>query len=294
MELFGVEEVCISECSCLSRHDYLLTTNKTNLAVTAIDNKHNVVAQLGALEEILSSGKLPKRTLYITCGHDEEIGGLEGAKRIAKLLEEDNLNFEFILDEGTMMISGAIPGYKEGPIALIGCAEKGAMNIEMTVTGPGGHSSVPPIDKDNPLKIMSKAIVAMESNPLPAHFEPNTLFRSTLEYVANKLAFPLNLICSNFWLFGPLFKSILLRASNGAAASIRTTTAVTKIHGGEKINAIPSEVKAYVNHRLHPSDSFQSVIEHDRYVYVVVMHLHPEFRIHLSHNSHNHMEPIGV
>ena len=74
MELFGVEEVCISECSCLSRHDYLLTTNKTNLAVTAIDNKHNVVAQLGALEEILSSGKLPKRTLYITCGHDEEIG----------------------------------------------------------------------------------------------------------------------------------------------------------------------------------------------------------------------------
>ncbi len=234
------------------------------MGVAAIDNKNNLVAQLGALEEILVSGHLPSRTVFVTCGHDEEIGGLEGAKRIAELLEGDNTGpFEFIHDEGTMMVSGAIPGYT-GPLALIGCAEKGCLNIELSVTGPGGHSSIPPIDRDNPLKIMSKAIVAIESNPIPAHFERNTLFRSALEHIAWKLKFPFNILCSNFWLFGPLFKNILLKASNGAAASIRTTTAVTKMFGGEKINAMPTEVKAYVNHRVHPSDSFESILEHDR------------------------------
>jgi len=116
------------------------------------------------------------------------------------------------------------------------------------------------------MKIMSKAIVALESFPIPPHFEKNSAFRNSLEYISKRLAFPLNIICSNFWLFGPLFKQILLRASNGAAASIRTTTAVTKIYGGKKINALPSEVKAYVNHRIHPNDTFESVLEHDRYV----------------------------
>jgi len=45
---------------------------------------------------------------------------------------------------------------------------------------------------------------------------------------------------------------------------IRTTTAVTKIIGGNKLNALPSHVVAYVNHRVHPNDSMEFVAEHDR------------------------------
>lgn len=231
------------------------------------------MAILGGLEEIVVDDNLPARTVYVACGHDEEIGGSEGAKYIAKQLLAENMNFEFILDEGTMMVSGIIPGYKEGPIALIGCAEKGFVNVEMTVTGPGGHSSTPPIDSDNPLKIMAGAIVALESNPIPPHFEKGTLFRDTLEHLARKVAFPFNIIFSNLFLFGYLLKFILVRASNGAAASIRTTTAVTKMYGGEKINAMPSEVKAFVNHRVHPEDSIQSVLDHDRYLQMLILYL---------------------
>ena len=41
--------------------------------ITAIDNKHNVIAQLGALEELLSGDSKHqfKRTMYIAIGHDE-------------------------------------------------------------------------------------------------------------------------------------------------------------------------------------------------------------------------------
>ena len=47
-------------------------------------------------------------------------------------------------------------------------------------------------------------------------------------------------------------------------ALIRTTSAVTMIQGGIKENVIPSEVTAFINHRIHPSDSIQSVLEMDR------------------------------
>lgn len=232
-------------------------------AAIAIDNKHNVVSQLGALEELLSDGTLPTRTIYVAIGHDEEIQGYDGARFLARRLQTENVKFEFILDEGTMCVSGAIPGYKE-PVALIDCAEKGYMNVEITVSGSGGHSSIPPLKEDNPMKIMSKAILALESNQVPPHFEKNTAFRNTLEYISSKVAFPFSLIFSNFWCFGPLFKHVLIKASNGAAASIRTTTVVTKIHGGDKINSIPTEVKAYVNHRVHPNDSIEKILDHDR------------------------------
>mmetsp|Transcript_16439 Transcript_16439/g.31146 ORF Transcript_16439/g.31146 Transcript_16439/m.31146 type:complete len:556 (-) Transcript_16439:182-1849(-) len=231
----------------------------------AIDNKHNVISQLGALEEILTDGGLPMRALYIAIGHDEEIQGYDGARFLARRLKTENVKFDFILDEGTMCVSGAIPGYKE-PVALIGYVEKGYMNVELTVCGKGGHSSIPPLKEDNPIKIMSKAILALESNHMPPHFTKNTAFRNTLEYIADKVSFPFNFIFSNLWFFGSVFKYILIRASNGAAASVRTTTVVTKVQGGDKINSIPTKVTAYVNHRIHPNDSIEKVLEHDRNV----------------------------
>ena len=66
----------------------------------AIDNKQNVVGQLGAIENILTNNIDLKRGLYIALGHDEEIGGHEGAAYIAKYLKERNIRFEGIYDEG--------------------------------------------------------------------------------------------------------------------------------------------------------------------------------------------------
>jgi hypothetical protein len=49
----------------------------------AIDDKNNLVAQLGAVEELLLAGFTPRRTLWLAFGHDEETGGFEGAGHIA-------------------------------------------------------------------------------------------------------------------------------------------------------------------------------------------------------------------
>ena len=63
----------------------------------AIDNKHNVVTQLFAVELFLKRDVRPKRTLYICMGHDEEIGGPNGAAAIAHELRRRNIKAEFIL-----------------------------------------------------------------------------------------------------------------------------------------------------------------------------------------------------
>ena len=30
------------------------------------------------------------------------------------------------------------------------------------------------------------------------------------------------------------------------------------------MNALPSEVKAYINYRVHPNDTFENILEYDR------------------------------
>ena len=236
----------------------------------AIDNKHNVIAQLGALEHMIRNNVSFKRSVYVALGHDEEIGGSDGAANIAKYLKEKNhkVRFEGIFDEGSMMIRGAMPGLsKDVNVGLIACSEKGFLSMELTVRGPGGHSSMPPIQGDGGLiNIMGKAVAKLEANPFPAHFGKHDYFRKNFEALAWRLSPPMRFLCSNLWLFGPLMKYILVRASNGAAAMVRTTTAVTKIMGGGKINSMPYIVSAHVNHRVHPSDTMASVLEHDRKV----------------------------
>ena len=54
----------------------------------AWDDKGNLMAQMEAIEMLLSSGYKPERTVYLAYGADEEVGGLRGAAKIAALLKE--------------------------------------------------------------------------------------------------------------------------------------------------------------------------------------------------------------
>ncbi|KAF4517315.1 hypothetical protein B566_EDAN007267 [Ephemera danica] len=47
-------------------------------------------------------------------------------------------------------------------------------------------------------------------------------------------------------------------------AQVRTTTAVTLFHAGDKVNVVPGVANASVNHRVHPADSIAWVLEEDQ------------------------------
>src|SRR5918993_3124916 len=109
----------------------------------AIDNKSTVVGTLEAVEMLLGEGFRPARTVYLAYGHDEEVGGANGARQIAALLKDRGVELEMVLDEGGVIGDGLLAGIS-GPIALVGIAEKGFLTIELSTRGAGGHSSLPP------------------------------------------------------------------------------------------------------------------------------------------------------
>ena len=269
----------------------------------AIDNKHNVICQLAAVESALAAVKdghrpPPRRTLILALGHDEEVGGSRGAAEIAKVLEERLLTttkttttttttkgaeegggkagsssgsgstakaraVEFIFDEGPMILKGAIPGKPDMAVGFIGNAEKGAVNVKVEVDGVNDaqHSSSPPLGETN-VGVLAAAIAKLEANPFPAHIDS---YFDTLTFLGSQLPFALRVVVANPWLFGPVLRAVVLR-NQRMAPLVRTTTSVTVVRAGQKVNAVPGKATAFVNHRIHPKDVAREVASPGRVV----------------------------
>lgn len=57
-------------------------------------------------------------------GHDEELGGTYGASKIVEHLQSKNIELEFVLDEGGVVIEDGMPPLTSTPVAIVGTAEK--------------------------------------------------------------------------------------------------------------------------------------------------------------------------
>jgi len=219
----------------------------------ALDDKATVMALMEAMELSLKEGKQPKRTLYFAFGHDEEIGGSQGAKNIAEYFVQQGVNFEFVLDEGGAILKGYIKNVDQ-PVGIIGIAEKGFMNIRLIAERPGGHSSMPP-ENTGP-GILAAAIVKLEKNKFPATLRYTNL---TFDAIGSYADFKTRFAMANQWLTAPLIKKKLL-ADQSKAAGLRTTTAVTMMKGSSKSNILPTKASVVVNFRILPGETWETVL----------------------------------
>lgn len=227
----------------------------------SMDDKVSVVSILEAVEALLAQGYQPRRTIYLAFGHDEEVGGVRGASAIARLLGERGTEpYAFVLDEGGAIVRDMIPGV-EGAVAIVGVAEKGYVNVELRVDGPGGHSSSPPPQTN--IGILAEAISELEENPFPARFEGAS--QLMFDYLAPEMSFVPRAVFANLWLFRPAVAWGLQRTPQ-TASMVRTTTAVTIVEGGVKANVLPITARAIVNHRILPGETRESVLERVRSV----------------------------
>ena len=229
----------------------------------AIDDKHSVFGILETLEYLAQENQQPKRTFYVAFGHDEEVGGNQGAGHIKmkmlELLAYHEEKLDFILDEGTFVIKDMFPGV-EAPMVVISVAEKGYATLDMQVQGKQTHSSMPP--KESTVGILAKAIAKLEDNPQPSQFGKGPEY-DTIRYAAAHANFGFKMVMGNLWLFSGLISS---RLSNKKATNAmqRTTTAVTVVKAGLKENIIPGEASAVINHRIHPGDTIEDVLQHNK------------------------------
>ncbi|MGI9530058.1 M20 family peptidase [Lutimonas sp.] len=225
-----------------------------------MDDKVGVLGILESVEALLLKGHQPKRSMYLAFGHDEEIGGINGAKAIAAHLDSLGVQAAFILDEGGIISSGMVPGI-EKDVALIGVAEKGSVSIQLSIEIEGGHSSMP--GKETAIDVLSEAIHKLKANPFPAYISPP--IEGFLEYLGPEMSFVNRMAFANAGLFEKMIVSVYEGSASGNAL-VRTTTSPTIFNSGVKDNIIPLTAKATVNFRIITGSSIAEVKERIRSV----------------------------
>ena len=219
----------------------------------ALDNKLSHLAILEAVETLIAEDYTPERPIVLAFGGDEEIGGRRGAARIAQDFRERGLRFAVTLDEGGIIARGMLAGV-DTPVALLGCGEKGHINIRLSVAASGGHASNPP-----PRDIgesLSRALQAClrRREPLRRSRTVGAFIRSLGALIGGA-------------------KGALLRAYPASAAIVhrvlaatpetdsmlRTTHALTMLDGSPAANVLPRRLEATVNMRLLPGDTIDAV-----------------------------------
>jgi len=224
----------------------------------SMDIKSQLIGVMEAVEHLLAAGFAPQRTVYIASAHDEEVLGT-GAPRIVALLKQRGVRLQAVIDEGTAILDGVLPGFK-GYTAAIAVTEKGYLSIRLITESGGGHSSTPAAETS--IGILARAIDRLQSNPFRHSLKATEpMFRafSPAASTLMKVAF------ANLWLFGGMVRR-KLAALTETAASMHTTTAPTIFRSGIKENVLPSLAEAVVNFRILPGETIAQVLERVRLV----------------------------
>ncbi len=220
-----------------------------------LDDKGSLMGILEAVEYLAKDGFKPSRSIYLAFGFDEEVGGKEGAGKIAEHLRAQGLKFEYIIDEGMATTQGVAPGIP-GWVALIGIAEKGYVSLELSTQAEGGHAAQPP--RQTAVGILATAVARLQAKPFPARFTGPAA--ALFAYLGPEMPFPARMIFANMWLFGVLVKG-QLAARPVTDASIRTTTAPTQFRGSDQDNILPMQATAVINFRILQGDTIESVTQ---------------------------------
>jgi len=222
----------------------------------ALDDKSGVIGILESASYLLNEGYRPKRSIYLSLGHDEETGGENGAALVAATLKTEGVQLAWSLDEGSFVLDDMLPGVSQ-LVAAINVAEKGSVTLEIAANSTGGHSSMPP--QKTAVGILAEAIVKLQQNPVPGGLEGLSL--EMFDTISLYMPFIPRALFANRWLFGGILDRQMSKLPMTNAV-LRTTTAPTMLSASIKTNVLPIEAVAVVNFRIHPRDSVEDVVNY--------------------------------
>ncbi|CAJ2512995.1 Uu.00g011140.m01.CDS01 [Anthostomella pinea] len=224
----------------------------------AADDKNSLTSLMSALEALLSNPLwIPKRTIILALGFDEECSGRRGAGTIGPYLEElyGPNSMALILDEGGMGLE--LLG-NDTLYALPAVMEKGHVDIWLELHVNGGHSSIP--FPHTGIGMMSEIVSQLESHP----WEPKLIKDSPIHnhFVCQAKYSPeadpkITKLINKGDLQG--LAEELVTIDRATQYRIQTSQAIDYFIGGVKINAMPESIRIGVNHRIAPQDSIPKV-----------------------------------
>ncbi|KAF2689900.1 carboxypeptidase S [Lentithecium fluviatile CBS 122367] len=234
----------------------------------ASDCKNQLIGILEAVEVLIEANFMPQRTVVLSFGFDEEISGQEGAHHLARFLLKryGPHGVAVIVDEGAVNIESWGKNW-----AIPGVAEKGYVDVDVTVRMPGGHSSIPP--EHNGIGVASELITLIEANPYEPSLDDENPYLSLLYCGAEhaptfpkKLKHLLHKRSHQSSTCAKKNKDTLALEAAKAGPGIKylftTSMAVDVIHGGVKTNALPERTEFTVNHRINVGSSSKAVFHH--------------------------------
>ncbi|KAJ6470086.1 hypothetical protein C8R47DRAFT_1149427 [Mycena vitilis] len=220
------------------------------------DCKNLLIGELSAVNELLRIGFKPTRTVLLSFGFDEEGGKVRSARELAAHVESvyGKDSILFVVDEG----EGIQEDYFGRTFITPALGEKGSTNVEVTVAVPGGHSSVPPAHTG--IGILAELVTTIENHP----FHPKLSVKNPFSAYAQCLAeysdidadLKKALSRERTW---DKAAAMIAASDAGDGARLMTTQAVDIIHGGVKVNALPEQATAVVNHRISVDSSVTEI-----------------------------------
>lgn len=213
----------------------------------ALDMKSQVAAELAVILALAEQGVALDRDILLVAFADEEAGGELGASWLWENRRE-LIDAEYALNEG-----GGSPLLVNGTtFYLCQSGEKGASRLRITARAQPGHASIP-LD-DTAMRRMGRALVKLEE--WQAETALTDPVRQMLETIAPALgadqqAAVASLLREPSW---DGLESLGLDADTNLMlrATTHDTAVPTIVHGGHRINVIPSEIVLDVDGRILP------------------------------------------
>ena len=223
-----------------------------------LDTKNGLWAMLQAADELIGAGYVPNRDIYFFSACTEETDGT-GADLVSWTLQERDIHFALVLDEGGMILEEPMAGAK-GAFAMVGLGEKGCADLKFIARSSGGHASTP--GKNTPLVRLGKFMAAVEKADLfTADISP--VVCEMLKRVSATMSQPLKFILGHPAALKPILLKAIPAVSATAGAMLKTTLAFTMAKGSDGSNVLPQEAwvignMRYSHHQGGP-DSFAAV-----------------------------------
>jgi acetylornithine deacetylase/succinyl-diaminopimelate desuccinylase-like protein len=218
----------------------------------ALDMKSGVAMCIAAFVAAHESGSPTPLQLVILS--DEENGGDVGARFLAEDRPEVFEGARHALGE----FGGAtqwIGGKRFYPIQV---AEKQMCWLRVHVRGTGGHGALGV--KGGAMRKLGDVLRTLDRKEPPVHIIP--LVREWFEAMADELPRPQALLLRR--LLDPRTADLAVRAlgTRGRLLNrvIRNTVSATIVHGGDKINVIPSDIELQLDGRILPGQTPEDLI----------------------------------
>jgi len=220
----------------------------------ALDMKGGVAMMIDAFLRAARGEIQPRGDVILAVLSDEENGGDFGARFLAQEHAELFEGVKHAIGE----FGGAsqtIGGRRFYPIQV---AEKQMCWMRGRVRGPGGHGALGV--RGSAMGKTGRILARLDSGRLPVHVTP--VARAWIEGMADALPRPQSLVLRT--LLDPRLAEVTLRAPIPQLRlldrALRNTVSPTIIHGGEKINVIPSQIDLELDGRLLPGFEPEDII----------------------------------